>query len=361
VVCKGGMGIALPARLKQAAERVLSLVQSDAALGDIERAVRECYARSRDVGLEERANLLAVLAPALSSSAAERTLTIGYLCGALVEDGCPPDAIEAPLLGCYLELAERARRLYDACRAHVLEEGGEFTEQDFEEAMSWAEAQLPDDHAAYRLLARAPQPAISVLSASAAARRRGRPLAGILAPLEGELTAARDLVRLSRVLDDEPYLALEPATRRALRGRMHGVSDNGQLQLLLMDVMAHVYGEPVRVSRAAVRNAHGVGPQDLDEVAEATFTLYDWRAARVAGLLTNDDHVLWNEATPADIPAFEGERVLLLAPPRYRRTWRVQREFDMRADLSADAVLSEAEAEALYTRLAEAASAKPKA
>jgi hypothetical protein len=349
------MGMSLPARLQQAADRVLTLAHSDAALGELERAVRECYTRTRDVGLQERANLLAVLAPALAGPVAERTITIGYLCGALIEDGCPPDAIEAPLLACYLGLAEQARRLYDACRAHVVAEGGEFSEQDFEEAMSWAEEQMPAEHAGYRLLARAPQPAISVLSASAAARNRGRPLATILGPLTDELTAARDLVRLSRVLDDEPYLALEPATRRAMRGRMHGVSDNGQLQLLLMDVMAHVYGETARVSRSAVRNAHGVGPQDLDEVAEATFTLYDWRAARVTGLLTNDDHVLWNEATPADIPVFEGERVLLLAPSRYHRTWRVQREFDMRADLSADAVLSEAEAEALYARMAEQA------
>jgi hypothetical protein len=347
------MATTLPAALHAAALEVLRQVSESACPAGVERAVRECYPHTRDLAPEGRAELLALLSPALESRHAEHAVTVGYLCGAMVEDGCPSGAIEAALIQCYLGLAERARRLFDASRAHVAAVGGEFTEQDLDEALGWAAEQLPDEHAAYRLLARAPQPAITVLSASASARRLARPLAALLAPLADELTAARDLVRLALVLDDEPYLALEPATHRGLRGRMSGISDNGQLQVLLMDVFARAHGEPSSASEAALRNARGEGPQDVDEVVEPSFALYDWRAARPGGLSTGDEHVLWNEAAPADIPLLDGERVLLLGAARHRRSWLAQRQFDMlRAELDVEAVLERAEVDTLFGLMA---------
>lgn len=37
---------------------------------------------------------------------------------------------------------------------------------------------------------------------------------------------------------------------------------------------------------------------------------------------------IWNEGTPADIPVFDGRRVILLGPASYPRSWQSQRMFD---------------------------------
>ena len=56
------------------------------------------------------------------------------------------------------------------------------------------------------------------------------------------------------VLDEEPYVAIEPATRTGIVGRMSGIVENFQLNTLLMDEFPR--DEP-RVSKEAVAVARG--------------------------------------------------------------------------------------------------------
>ena len=55
---------------------------------------------------------------------------------------------------------------------------------------------------------------------------------------------------------------------------------------------------------------------------------------------------------PADIPLFENQRVVLLGPAPYERSWQSQRVFDkLPAELEVEQVLSEQEVETWLARM----------
>ena len=107
------------------------------------------------------------------------------------------------------------------------------------------------------------------------------------------------------VLDEEPYVAIEPATRTGIVGRMSGIVENFQLNTLLMDEFPR--DEP-RVSKAAVAVARGNGPQQIDETVTGVWNLYSYGALLPGGELAEAtdrayaDTWIWNEGMPADIP-----------------------------------------------------------
>jgi hypothetical protein len=317
-------GMTSDSALFVAVRSIAEAVQRGAAAAEVEQAVRTCFPLTRTASTAERQRVLAELGPVLRGAAAESAVLVGYLCGALLEDGVPPSAVEAPLVEVYLELARRAHS---------------------------------GDAAACELIGRASAPAIAVLSASPRARSLGRPLTELLAPLAAEQRATSDLAALAAVLDDEPYVALEPATLRGVRGRFSGLADIAQLHVLLMARFPRPAGAAPRVADEVVQNALGLGPRDLSEVVSASFTLYSYRAARGQELARESVHLLWNEQPPTSIPSFEGARAILLdAPPRYARSWRAQRRFlHLRAELHIDDELGESEVRELLEQMTRAA------
>src|SRR5262249_38470049 len=77
------------------------------------------------------------------------------------------------------------------------------------------------------------------------------------------------------------------------------------------------------------------GPQQTDEYITGVWNLYTWEAIQ-PGLRLPDpndlgpnNHWSWNEGVPADIPVFEGRRIILLGPRSYPRSWRSQRTFGL--------------------------------
>jgi hypothetical protein len=145
-----------------------------------------------------------------------------------------------------------------------------------------------------------------------------------------------------RVLDGEPLLIFHPEVRRGYRAEISGIADNFQLHTLLSDALV---GNPAegrlpgerpdpRVVAAARDGAAG---RDTPS-ARGAFNLWTWLGLRPDGTLPDamkgSDHWVWNEGTPADIPPFEGVRVVLLGPPPYPRSWSPERRFrDMAGEL----------------------------
>ena len=132
------------------------------------------------------------------------------------------------------------------------------------------------------------------------------------------------------VLDEAPYVAIEPATRTGIVGRMSGIVENFQLNTLLMDEFPR---DTPRVSKAAVAVARGSGPQQIEETVTGVWNLYTYAALQPGGELpdaTDRDYAdtwIWNEGMPADIPVLDGHRVILLGPAEPTRTWPAQRMF----------------------------------
>ncbi len=95
-----------------------------------------------------------------------------------------------------------------------------------------------------------------------------------------------------------------------------------------------------------IRGIHsGPAPANRDYVA-GSWDLYTWRAAP---FLAKDEPVpsdfwAWGEGVPNDIPTFEGERVIFIAPPSYERSWSLARTFSaLRPSITVANELSRAE------------------
>ena len=143
------------------------------------------------------------------------------------------------------------------------------------------------------------------------------------------------LFGLLLVLDDEPLTVLHRPTGRGYRVLISGIGDNFQLHTLLA---ARLIGEFLPGERpSAVEIAAATDGSDLTPAGgiRGRFNLVD-------GL----GNWIWNEGRPADIPRLEGERVVVLDPPPYVRSWTAGRAYPlMRPSLEVQRVLPAGEAE----------------
>lgn len=201
-------------------------------------------------------------------------------------------------------------------------------------------------------------------------RSRLAEAANALESARGEL---RFLAHLLRVLDDEPLLVLHRASGKGFRMRMSGVGDNFQLHTLLatrllswrstvhrlsdgdklVDYRGDNWGDhPAPADGESWGLLEGEGPE-VDQIVAATFG--ESPKAEMTGYFNLTDATgewIWNEGVPADIPIYQDERVIVLDPPPYARTWTTGRTFlDMRPTLDVEEIMSDDEAAAWLARV----------
>lgn len=180
---------------------------------------------------------------------------------------------------------------------------------------------------------------LPALFASAEARRAARAVPGLadaarrLAP---SVPAANDLADLLAVPDDEAVVVLDPAARAGYRLAVSGVADVAQFHLLLLDVLAAegvIDPPPAARLVAAARDAAVTIPAGVPMTAAEQYQFLRPAALRPDGTLPGGfggaAHWLWGHEPLAAVPLVDGERVVLLAEPAYRRTWEVTRRFPL--------------------------------
>ncbi len=142
------------------------------------------------------------------------------------------------------------------------------------------------------------------------------------------------------VLDDEPLVVLDRASRAGWLMRMHGLGDNFQLHTLLAGVLiggGHLPGEAPEPDAVAVCRTE---PGQI--TTSGSFNL-----------VAPDGTWVWNEGTPSDIPVVDGARLLVLDPPAYQRGWPAGRFFPgIPGDLVLDRALTAQEAEGWFAHVA---------
>ncbi|SNS30673.1 hypothetical protein SAMN05443665_1002260 [Actinomadura meyerae] len=125
---------------------------------------------------------------------------------------------------------------------------------------------------------------------------------------------------LLRVLDGERILVLDRASRMGWTVTIGGIGDNFQLHMLLGGALigrpGGLTGErPAPEIIACFLNADAPpGPP----VVSSPWNLVDAHGEWI-----------WNEGVPADIPAVNGTRVIVIDPPSYTRTFPAGRRFPM--------------------------------
>lgn len=147
-------------------------------------------------------------------------------------------------------------------------------------------------------------------------RERRADLAGELAEYHPHMSYVQGLLR---VLESERLLVLDRASKRGWTVLIAGIGDNFQLHVLLGGALL---GRP------------GCMPgEPLPAEWVAWFTDQDPEGRPIINSPWNlvDGHGAWiyNEGVPADIPAINGTRVVVLDPPSYGRSFPAGRRFPM--------------------------------
>ncbi len=147
--------------------------------------------------------------------------------------------------------------------------------------------------------------------------------------------AAKDLVDLLAIPDDEIVTVLHPTLRVGFRLAVRGIADVGQLHILLADAVRDqipVVPVPGRFV-IACRDADPTVAAGVPMVAEARFQMHTPAALQSDGSLPQgfggSDHWLWPNSPLGRVPRIGGERVVLLGPSAYQATWEVTRRFPL--------------------------------
>ncbi|MFG1951012.1 hypothetical protein [Micromonospora sp. NPDC048830] len=325
------------AAMTRAAPRVWEAAQQ-ASVAELDEALPRCVA----------------LLPRLGTGAGGQ---FSVLCGALVELGARPDTLVAPVADGFataLAGAARFRAGWQRVRGDdalpdpedpgsmdesvgVLTEAYETEEAAFDAVQGWYAAGTWA------------MPAITLLQQSAAVRatfpHRDRLLAAG-AELAGERPDLDCVLGLLRVLDGERLLVLHRATGRGWWVTVGGVADNFQLNTLLAGALSgpaeRGLVEGLTVDPAWVAVATDAPEERFGGTVVGSFNLVDGYGKWI-----------WNEGAPADIPPFEGVRVVVLDPPPYQRSWNNIRRFPMMpASLAVTGALDPAEAADWLARVA---------
>lgn len=155
-----------------------------------------------------------------------------------------------------------------------------------------------------------------------------------------EVGPAEWLVGLLTVLDDERLIVLHRPSGLGYEVTIGGIGDNFQLHTLLA---ATLIGDPAQglVPGTPPDPAWVAAASDGDDLEPAGGIRGQFNLVDAHG------EWIWNEGRPADIPEFDGRRVVVLDPPAYPRTWNAGRAYPhMPPTITLDRVLPNAEAAA---------------
>ncbi|HEX7490538.1 MAG TPA: hypothetical protein VF337_02415 [Candidatus Limnocylindrales bacterium] len=309
--------------------------------------------------------ILDTLAPIIATATPEVMSLTSTMVGLLCERGADPGPAAEPFVGRFNTTVLSAYNLFGAIAARVAMRSADGStarttdgERDIyaEEDAARIElaSEMPEPAAAWDLLTALLPASTAIFGRSQTARRAAQPSLGRLQAMRQSHQAAGWLCEILRVLENERFVAIEPATGRGIRGHFGGLADNFQLNVLIMNAFPRDADQPARVSQSAVDVALSHGPQETDETITGSWNLYEWPALGRDGSLPpvhgqlGTTHWIWNEGVPADIPPFGGERVIVLGPPTYTRTWRSQRAFAfLQGSLTVDRTLTPEEVQLL--------------
>ncbi|HEV2060795.1 MAG TPA: hypothetical protein VGR11_15695 [Solirubrobacteraceae bacterium] len=288
----------------------------------------------------ESREALATLAAGMNALDPEPAGVASRVVGAMIEAGHDPQAARAAMLGALQTTLPLCASMVDEARAEVGEPDpdldldddaiDEWLADQHAHALNEVAGRRPSARGAWQRLHEIWPGAIALLSVDPAARAEAGELAPVAEKIEELHEAGGWLRAMLSVLDEEPYVAIEPGTRTGIVGRMSGIVENFQLNTLLMDEFPR--DEP-RVSNAAVAVARGTAPQQIDETVTGVWNLYSYGALLPGGELPDPTDLayaetwIWNEGMPADIPVLDGHRVILLGEAPAPRTWPAQRMF----------------------------------
>jgi predicted HAD superfamily Cof-like phosphohydrolase len=255
--------------------------------------------------------------------------------GALVEAGAPPEAAW-PAVSRELEAAlEGATRFAMACAQAAKTPHVETALAKVGEKIA---KKSPRDAGAWEALPSRCLAAVACLTRSAKVRAAARKQ-GLLEeayPLEDAVAEVGYLTQALRVLDDVELLVLHPEAERGFRVRVTELGSNAELFVLLADA---VIGDPKKgflpgdkFDRRAIAALTGNAEPPKGSALVAPFNFVAYTGLDADGSLPEpseiEEHWIWFEGVPADIPEYDGTRIVLLQEAPFPRMLPMERSFE---------------------------------
>jgi hypothetical protein len=260
------------------------------------------FAQSLD-SIAELNELLSEVAPLVRADDPFRAGVVAINCGTLVEMGGDPAVVFPHLLAVLPEYLALARRAHER-----KQKPDELFESDPDAAKALAGL-------SYLLLC-----TMTVICRRMEARQVLRANAEIAAGIEALRAHNREADFVSQVLgytDGVELLVLVPETRQGFRFALEAINNNFHLFTMVQAALTlggHLPGEPPEPEMYGI--ATGEGPQPSTRVDFARWHFYSWEGLQPDEQFATTDFRTWipGDAKPADIPEFEGTRILVIGP-----------------------------------------------
>lgn len=239
---------------------------------------------ARNLPPEDQNDILRRVGPAIAGAAPYEAARIALVCGTIVEWGADPGVVGALVV-------ERLNR-------------------------ALADTEHPERERILRFLALA---TMAMACRDVQVRAQARRIPGFtdaLAAAEDEVGELGFVLQLMRLVDDLVLVVLHPERHEGARVRLVALSTICHLITLLQAGFPEwCTGEPVDPHVTAI--ATGEVPYREPVTDHARLHLFDW-----TGLDGHPGATLWSDASPAGIPALDGERVVLVTRPLFGgRSW----------------------------------------
>ena len=266
------------------------------------------------------------LAEGIATAPPNLACWLAVMAGAWVEHGAGASGVDEPVLARTLEVASASAEFAAAWRRAGRGDPPDPGGQPSQEIVDTLGPHLPDpvgtmmawfamEHfamAAHTMLSLSPG-----LRAGVADREAKASLVGGLAEHCEQMGWVASLLR---VLDGERLLVLDRQSRRGWTVTIGGIGDNFQLHTLLAGALqGRHWGMPGTPPPPEIVACF----LDADTPPEPPIVTSPWNLVDAHG------EWIYNEGVPADIPAVNGTRVIVLDPPSYERHFPAGRKHPM--------------------------------
>jgi hypothetical protein len=271
------------------------------------------------------------------AAASMRAAMVAIACGALVEQGAHPyiaiHAIITRLGEAVGEASQFAQACLDQAKANGVAEDQAIDR--YGQALSRTMSAQANAYSAMEIFCR---PAVAMISRSKRARRAANDEGRLVSRLK-RFPIHHDMLhwlsQLLAVVDDEELIVIHPEYQLGYRVQIEGIAGNHQLFVLLEDALigdekqGWIPGDAPRPQIVAAATQYN----QYNHLTPYVFAFHytSWEAYHPDGYLNitdNADEWLWPEGIPADIPKINDQRVILLGPTPFTRTFGINSIFE---------------------------------
>ena len=286
------------------------------------------------------ASAMAALGKGVKASEGRAAQVLLLALGALVESGAPPELAWAAIEHGLVATLDGATKFAHACLDRVDHLALDEAVKSHREPVR---KKLPKETAAWDILRSRCMAATACLTRSHELRERVRASGKLLKaadPLVDYVDEVTAFSRVLRIVHDEPLLVIHLEQRKGWRFTIRDLSTTTELYVLLLDA---IVGDPAKgLLKAKKPNPKAlVTIKDPDNAPKNTamldvpFHTVAWTGLLADGTLPDPKseevehhNWVWLEGVPAEIPPFEGERVILLQGPVMKREVEVPVPYD---------------------------------